>query len=212
MPIILCFHLSRTELCSSAGIFPEQDIPQVFCGTQNSASAEFFCFMPKIKIFTTLFICATLFAFFINLQTRPISQTQFNSLDSANDTFQKKSKAETPVKPLTINKDVDTNPENPIGKTYGTLEIEGRKYEEEINEKTSVYEFMYQLRTEKKIEFEEKNYTGLGVFIESIDGIKSSGGYSWIYYINNQKAMVGVSNYQLKNGDIISWKYEKEIY
>ena len=74
---------------------------------------------------------------------------------------------------------------------------------------TTVYDFMNELRNERKITFTEKNYTGMGKFIETINGIQGNGNQNWIYYVNNQKAEVGVSNYKIKSGDVVSWKYEK---
>lgn len=73
----------------------------------------------------------------------------------------------------------------------------------------SVYGFMDKLRSEGQITFTEKNYIGMGKFIEEINGVKSSSGYSWIYYVNGKKAEIGVSNYKINKGDIVSWKYEK---
>ena len=89
------------------------------------------------------------------------------------------------------------------------LEIGGQKYENEIEEETNVYDFMSKLRQEGKISFTEKNYIGMGKFIETINGIKGDGDQNWIYYVNGKKALVGVSNYKIKSGDIVSWKYEK---
>lgn len=88
------------------------------------------------------------------------------------------------------------------------LEINGIKYESEIADQMSVYDFMTQLQNEGKITFKEKNYPGMGKFIEEINGVKGSGEKYWIYYINNKKAEVGVSNYKLNPGDVVSWKYE----
>lgn len=62
--------------------------------------------------------------------------------------------------------------------------------------------------------FSGKEYTGLGFFVEEINGVKNSSsanGY-WIYYVNGQTAKVGISNYLLKSDDIIKWKYEKNIF
>lgn len=107
---------------------------------------------------------------------------------------------------------------NSIGKTYGVninkavLEINGQKYESEISGQVSVYDFMNKLRREDKISFTEKNYTGIGKFIDTINGIKGNNDKNWIYYVNNKKAQVGVSNYKITTGDVVSWKYEKNIY
>ena len=53
------------------------------------------------------------------------------------------------------------------------------------------------------------NFSGLGFFVDEINGVKAGNGYSWIYYINGVKATVGVSTYKLQKGDLIEWKYEK---
>ncbi len=89
-----------------------------------------------------------------------------------------------------------------------TLLLRGVKLESSISQKTSVYDFMQKLEQENKITFQAKNYIGMGEFIESINGIKNTNTNNWIYYINNVKANVGVSNYQINPGDVVSWKYE----
>lgn len=76
-------------------------------------------------------------------------------------------------------------------------------------EESSVYELMKEMRAKGEITFTEKNYAGLGKFIDSINGLEGNGTQTWIYYVNGKKAAVGVSNYQLKPGDVVSWKYEK---
>lgn len=82
-------------------------------------------------------------------------------------------------------------------------------YQDTIPGSLTVYDFMGQLRSTGKINFTEKNYAGMGKFIESINGIPNSNDRSWIYYVNGKKAPVGVSNYKINTGDIVSWKYEK---
>lgn len=102
---------------------------------------------------------------------------------------------------------------NPIGNSYGVktiLKINEVSYEYEITSQTTVYDFMDKLRTEGKINFKEKNYTGIGKFIIEINGIKGNGDKNWIYYVNGIEAQVGVSNYKIKPGDIVSWKYESQ--
>jgi hypothetical protein len=66
---------------------------------------------------------------------------------------------------------------------------------------------MTQLQNENKITFQAKNYTGMGEFIEKINGVKN-GNKNWIYYVNGVKAEIGVSNYKINPGDVVSWKYE----
>lgn len=87
------------------------------------------------------------------------------------------------------------------------LKIDGKKLETTIAEKENVYDFMTKLQTEGKINFKEKTYTGMGKFIEEINGIKNGEKY-WIYYVNGKKAQIGISNYKINPGDVVSWKYE----
>ena len=89
-----------------------------------------------------------------------------------------------------------------IQKTYIELKND---YEDEI----SVYDFMTHLKNEEKITFTDKTYTGMWKFIDSINDIQGNGAQNWIYYVNGKKAEVGVSNYKINKGDIVSWRYEK---
>ena len=92
------------------------------------------------------------------------------------------------------------------------LEINGNKYKDEIAGEISVYDFMSKLRNEGKINFIEKSYPVMGKFIEEINGVKNNNKQGWIYYVNGVEAQVGVSNYKIKSGDVVSWKYEKSNY
>jgi len=92
------------------------------------------------------------------------------------------------------------------------LKINEISYEDEITGPISVYGFMSKLRSEGKINFTEKNYIGMGKFIVAINGIRGNEDKNWIYYVNNKKANVGVSNYKINNGDMVSWKYEKSNF
>ncbi len=93
-----------------------------------------------------------------------------------------------------------------------TLEVNDEAYEGEIKTATSVYDFMKSLEIEGKINFSERNYIGMGKIITAINGVKSNGEYTWIYYVNGKEADIGVSNYKINSGDVVSWKYEKVHY
>ncbi|MFZ1019449.1 MAG: DUF4430 domain-containing protein [Minisyncoccia bacterium] len=95
---------------------------------------------------------------------------------------------------------------NPIGLASGV------SFQDNIPGSISVYDFMNTLRAQGKINFTAQNYIGMGEFIDSINGIKNNQNQSWIYYVNNIEAQVGVSNYKIKPGDILSFKYEKSNY
>lgn len=127
---------------------------------------------------------------------------------------------EKSVLPIAENQDIQQAKEIPkieitTAKTKensAILEINGVKYQSEIREGTGVYDLMDKLRSEEKINFKDKTYLGMGKFIEEINGIRGDGTRYWVYYVNGKKAMVGVSNYKINPGDVVSWRYEKETY
>ena len=95
--------------------------------------------------------------------------------------------------------------------TQAFLEINEERLETTIEGKENVYDFMMKLQEEGKMSFKDRTYSGMGKLVEEINGLKNSGEKNWIYYINGKKANIGVSNYKINKGDIVSWKYEKVI-
>jgi hypothetical protein len=55
----------------------------------------------------------------------------------------------------------------------------------------------------------EYSKTDLGIFIVSIDNLKSTGTNYWIYYIDGKMSNIAADKYVTKNNQIITWKYEK---
>ena len=55
--------------------------------------------------------------------------------------------------------------------------------------------------------FNSQLYNGLGQFITGINGKQKGGGSNWFLYVNGQSATVGSSQYILKKGDVIEWRF-----
>lgn len=94
-----------------------------------------------------------------------------------------------------------------------SLVINGKIYSLLLPENSSAYDLMLFARKAHGISFGGKEYSGLGFFIDEINGVKNNQGGNkkfWIYSVNGKKADVGVSQYRVKKGDIISWSYEDE--
>ncbi|HEY5587934.1 MAG TPA: DUF4430 domain-containing protein [Candidatus Paceibacterota bacterium] len=93
-----------------------------------------------------------------------------------------------------------------------SLNVLDKKYNTEIKEKSSLFEAMEKIKKEsaegKIFDFKYKETPGLGNFITEINGEKGTPGRYWIYYVNGKLASVGVSNYILKEGDIINWNQD----
>jgi len=54
-----------------------------------------------------------------------------------------------------------------------------------------------------------KDYPEFGVFIEQIGDKKSGNDMYWQFWINNEYAQVGAGQYQLRDKDVIEWKFIK---
>lgn len=93
-----------------------------------------------------------------------------------------------------------------------TIAIEDTTFQIQVKPNATVYEAMLALQQENKITFSVKNFSSLGYFVEEINGKKNSPrtGFYWTYYINNQEAKLGISNYIIRSNDIIVWKYENK--
>lgn len=83
-------------------------------------------------------------------------------------------------------------------------------YQISISKGSSVYDVMTDLSVSsiKPFVFEAENYPSLGYFVKSINGIKNSGGYYWTLYVNSKYSNIGASQYKLKEGDRVEWKYQ----
>ncbi|MFH1280414.1 MAG: DUF5667 domain-containing protein [Candidatus Beckwithbacteria bacterium] len=51
-----------------------------------------------------------------------------------------------------------------------------------------------------------------GSLVTAIGDKENSVEKAWIYYVNGESATVGADQYELKDGDVIEWKYEKPIF
>jgi len=80
----------------------------------------------------------------------------------------------------------------------------------------TVYELMQLLSADSKkpFMFKTKEYTGMGYFVTSINGIENNPKENqyWIYFINEESAKMGISQYVIKKGDVIQWKFEESKF
>ena len=61
------------------------------------------------------------------------------------------------------------------------------------------------------VALEKRNFPGVGVFIEAINGVHNTGNYYWQFWVNGEYATVGASQYALRNGDEVLWKRTNEL-
>ena len=48
-----------------------------------------------------------------------------------------------------------------------------------------------------------------GEYVVGINGLSQGDNYYWNYYVNDNYASVGISNYEIKDNDVITFKLEK---
>lgn len=113
--------------------------------------------------------------------------------------------------PTTTNSDLVTTTYDLRLKTY---ELKANDYP--ISSSTTVYNLMQFASADSRqpFLFETKDYGSMGLFIESINGLKNNlqTGEYWIYYVNGKSAKIGISNYIIKSGDVVRWRYEKSNF
>lgn len=74
----------------------------------------------------------------------------------------------------------------------------------------TVYDLLKSASAEHDFSLRVKDYS-FGVFIEEIDGLVNNPGANvyWMYSVNGAHAPVGASEYKLKEGDEVAWKYQR---
>lgn len=70
----------------------------------------------------------------------------------------------------------------------------------------TLYQVMSRAQEGEIISFSAKEYGALGFFIEEVGGLRHGDGGNLMYYVNDEEALVGVSNYKPNDGDVIEWK------
>ncbi|MFA5021690.1 MAG: DUF4430 domain-containing protein [Patescibacteria group bacterium] len=79
-----------------------------------------------------------------------------------------------------------------------------------LTNQATVLDLLKKVTTDSNLEFKTKDYgKELGVLVESINKYTNSDKTNqfWHYWVDNIYAETGASNYSLKNGDIVEWKY-----
>lgn len=73
----------------------------------------------------------------------------------------------------------------------------------------TVFDLLEKITSENNLKLGFKDYGELGAFIESIGDITNDtkGDRFWQFWVNNEYGQIGSSNYHLKDGDIVEWKF-----
>ena len=78
--------------------------------------------------------------------------------------------------------------------------------DEKLPEGNTAFDALKAIEQRHAIALQAKEFTGLGMFVESIGGVKNTQTAYWQYWVNGEYSTVGSDQYELKEGDQITWK------
>ena len=90
-----------------------------------------------------------------------------------------------------------------------TLSVGGKNYHGTIRAEATVLDAMNELASSSDFKFTSKEFSGMGAFVESINGKPNANGFYWILRVNGKESQKGISQTFISQGDTVEWKYEK---
>lgn len=68
-------------------------------------------------------------------------------------------------------------------------------------------------RSDESLLLSTKEYSGLGILVESMGELKNgTDNKYWQYFVNNEMPQVGADQYELKDGDDIEWRFTESQF
>lgn len=86
--------------------------------------------------------------------------------------------------------------------------VASERYDVSVPEGSSALAVMEAARAQTAFDFQGEEYAGIGFFVQEINGTSSTQDHFWLYYVNDEEAQVGVSDYIIQAGDVVTWRYE----
>jgi len=73
----------------------------------------------------------------------------------------------------------------------------------------TAFSLLEELAQRENFEIESTLYEGMGVFVETIDGLKGGTDNKWWqYWVNNELPTIAADKKEIKGGDKVEWKFE----
>jgi len=87
-----------------------------------------------------------------------------------------------------------------------------KEYKLEIFQRSTVFSLLEKLAEKENFTIETSYYPGIGVFIESINGLKGGTDNKWWqYWVNASLGENAADKKEIKTGDVIEWKFENPL-
>ena len=91
---------------------------------------------------------------------------------------------------------------------HASLVVGATPYDLRFRAGETLYQAMQRLQASGALTIEGKDFSGIGFFIDGLNGVMNGSGKYWVYTINGVKASVGVEGYRPNAGDTLVWTFE----
>ena len=107
-------------------------------------------------------------------------------------------------KTVKINQEISQ--EKVVNKISATVIVDKFKFQTSFEPGLSLYDVLLMEKNNKRLNFSGKEFSDMGFFVTSIGDLKEQDNKHLIYFVNGQSPTVGISNYVLKDQDVVEWK------
>ena len=84
-----------------------------------------------------------------------------------------------------------------------------KQYELEVFQNSTVFSLLEELAEKENLIIESSSYPEMGVFVESIDGLKGGADNKWWqYWVNEVLGEAAADKKEVKTEDVVEWKFE----
>lgn len=78
---------------------------------------------------------------------------------------------------------------------------------------STAFSLLEELAKRENFKVESKVYEGMGIFVESIDGVKNGADNKyWQYWVDSELPMVAADKKEIKKGDRVEWRFAPSPY
>lgn len=95
---------------------------------------------------------------------------------------------------------------NSVVKISATIIIDKLILKPSFENGKSLYDVLNMEKEKANLNLVGKNFSGMGFFVSEIGTLKENSDQQLIYFVNNKSPNIGISNYILKDKDVVEWK------
>lgn len=98
--------------------------------------------------------------------------------------------------------------DEPTGGISIPVKVGDKTYDVRVPEGSEVIDAMIAAKN-LGLTYDGREFMGLGLRVDEINGVRSKDGFYWFLYINDRSSDFGASQMTLKAGDTVEWRYKQ---